>query len=229
MTIDRRSIIKGMALCGVAGPILAGARPAQAAAGVSAQVAHRTTLLLVSEGAADSAFVQGARAASHASALRVRLASHDLAFVLGLEKQLRDSPSMHVIGLLDDALATPLLDLARSAGARVPWLGHHTAELGISRHRLLTTRLTEGCAFRLGRHLQACGSGFTLVEERQDDAAATRRLSGCARSSEPADQWAAGVGYLLASLVAQEVESAPRLPASSAPLLGSFVSFSIEA
>ena len=229
MTIDRRSIIKGMALCGVAGPILGGARPVHAAAGMPAQVAARTTLVLVSAGAADSAFVRGARAGTHAPVLQVRQASHDLAFVLDLEKQLRDSPSMHVIGLLDDALATPLLDLARSAGARVPWLGHHTADAGMSRHRLLTTRLTEGCAHQFGRHLKACGAGFTLVEERQDNATAARRLAGYSRSRVHADQWASSVGYLLASRAAHEVESASLLPAGSASLLGSFVSFSIEA
>ncbi len=229
MTIDRRTLIKGMALLGVASPFLGNALPALASAGLPAPVVSTPTLVLVSAAAVDSAFVQGVRAGIGTSMMQVRQASHELAFLLDFEQQLRQQQSARVIGLLDDALATPLLALARSAGASVPWLGQHTAEAGLSRHRLLTAGMADGCAGQLHRQLLTCGAGFSLAEERQDSAVVAHQLAGPSRSGEHIDQWAAAIGFMLASLGTGNPGAAPLLPAGKVPLIGSFVSFSIVA
>ena len=229
MSVDRRSVLKCMALGSVAGPFIGGSLPVRAGvAGAPAQGAIRPTLTLVSPGAADSAFVLGARAAI-GSPLQMRQIGPELSDLLDLERQLRRGELIHVIGLLDDASATLVMDLARSAGARVHWLGQHFAEAGLSRHRLLNTDMTEGCVRELSRQLHACGAGFTLNEERQNSTAAARRLAGPPRSSAHSDQWAASIGYLLGSLGTRRLAMAPLVPVSKTPLTGSFVSFSIEA
>lgn len=227
MTIDRRSLIKGMALLGVASPFLGRALPALAAAGLPA--AALSTSILVSVGAADSAFVHGARAAIGASMLSVRPASLELAFMQDFEQQLRGAPGLRVIGLLDDALATPLLALARSAGASVPWLGQHTATAALSRHRVLTADMAAGCAGQLQRQLLACGAGFTLNEECHDSGVIGPQLAGPSRSREHRDQWAAAIGFLLASLGTGNPGTPPVFPAGRSPSIGSFVSFAIVA
>lgn len=226
MTVDRRFVLKSMALGGAAGLVLGRSMPALAGRRPAYQ-GSEPALAVVGRGAAEAAFVHGAQAAAGAR-LRVQQVDHGLDFMLDLERQLRAGHPMRLIGLLDDAAAVLVLDLARSAGARIHWLGQHRAEAGSTRHRLLNTDLAQGCARRLGRQLHACGAGFVLDEERQGSPAPARRLAGPARDGAHSVQWAASVGHLLATLGARPL-GAPRMPAQSTPLSGSFVSFSIEA
>ena len=227
MSVDRRFVLKGMALGSLAGLTMGAALPSLAAvhAAPGAQ-AGRPVLALVGQGARDSAFVQGAQAAGRS--VQVQAVDTSLGFLLELENQLRSGQSMHIIGLLDDASAALVIDLARSAGARMNWIGQHVAEAGQSRHHLLNTRLTQGCSRQLSRQLHTCGAGFTLTEERRNSAAPARQLAGPARSTEHSEQWAASVGYLLGSLGVRSAAMAPLVSASRTPLTGSFVSFSIE-
>jgi len=227
MTFDRRSMLKGMALLGVASPFLGSALPALAAAGLPAPALP--TSILLSAGAADSAFVQGAHASIGASAVSVFQASIELDFMQDFEQQLHRGQAQRVIGLLDDALATPLLAVARSAGARVSWLGQHTATAGLSRHRVLTADMADGCVGQLHRQLLACGAGFTLNEERHDNRVIAPQLYGPSRSPEYRDQWAAAIGFLLASLVSGKPGTPPLFPAGRGSPIGSFVSFAIVA
>ncbi|WP_018077087.1 hypothetical protein [Thiobacillus denitrificans] len=225
MSVDRRFVLKSMVLGGAAGvvlsrsvPVLAGVPPSHS--GI------RPALALVGSGAAEAAFLQGARAAA-GTELPVQQMDRGLDCMLDFEHQLRAGRPMQVIGLLDDAAATLVLDLARSAGARVHWLGQHTAEAGSTRHRLLNADLAEGCARQLSRHLHACGAGFTLNEERQGSVAPARQLAGPARSGAGSVQWAAGIGSLLATLGTRPTMM-PRVSVQGTLLSGSFVSFSIE-
>jgi hypothetical protein len=227
MTIDRRSLIKDMALLGIASPFLGGALPALATAGLPAPAL--STSILVSAGATDSAFVQGARAGIGAPMGQVCQASHELAFMQDFEQRLHRDQAVRIIGLLDDALATPLLALARSAGASVPWLGQHTATAGLSRHRVLTAGMADGCVGHLHRQLLACGTGFTLNEERHGCAVPAPQLAGVSRSREHLDQWAVAIGFLLASMGRGNPGAPPVFAAGTEPLIGSFVSFSIVA
>ena len=130
MSVDRRFVLKSVALgsltgltMGVSLSALAG-RVQEPAVGITQPV-----LALVTPGMDDSAFVRGARRAAGTS-LRVRQVGHELDFLLGFERRMRDDRSLRVIGLLDDAAAVLMVDLARSAGARVQWLGQHTMEAG---------------------------------------------------------------------------------------------------
>ena len=227
MSVDRRFVLKGMALGSLAGLTMGAALPSMAGLHAApGSSAGRPVLTLVGQGAENSAFVQGARAAG--SQLVLQQVDSSLAFMLDLESRLRSGQPMQVMGLLDDASAALVLDLARSAGARVNWIGQHMADAGHSRHHLLNTHLTEGCSRQLSRQLHACGAGFTLSEERQNSAAPARQLAGPARSTEHAEQWAASLGYLLGSLGIRRPAMAPLVTASRTPLSGSFVSFSIE-
>lgn len=225
MNANRRFVLKSMVLGGAAGvvlsrsiPVLGGMPPSHS--GI------RPALALVGGGVAEAAFLQGARAAAGAQ-LRVQQLDRGLGFMLDFEQRLRAGRPLRFIGLLDDAAATLVLDLARSAGARVPWLGQHTAEAGSTRHRLLNTDLAEGCTRQFSRLLHACGAGFILDEERQGSAAPARQLTGPARNGAGSAQWAAGVGYLLAALDAHS-SMTPRVSVQGTLPSGSFVSFSIE-
>ncbi|GLZ27609.1 TPA: hypothetical protein L3923_006360 [Pseudomonas aeruginosa] len=228
MTINRRFLLKGMALSGLAGLAMAG--PVRALAGQSsapsAAAAARPVLALVSAGAAESVFLRGAQAAA-GSQLQVQRFDQDLDRLLSFERQLRSGQPLRVIGLLDDATATLVLDMARSAGARVQWLGQHNTVAGVTQHRLLNTEVAEGCARQISRQLHACGAGFHIAEERQGSLASPRQLSAPARGGEHAAEWASAIGYQLASLGGRPAKPAPA-PASTV-LSGSFVSFSIEA
>ncbi|WP_150303164.1 hypothetical protein [Pseudomonas saliphila] len=230
MSVNRRFVLKGLALGSAAGLALGGS--AQALAGFATAPASNTVALpawvLVNGGAAEADFLHGARAALGAQ-VQVQRVGSDLAFMLDFERQLRSGQPLRVIGLLDDASAALVVDMARSAGARVQWLGQHTAEAGLTRHRLLNTDIAEGCSRQLSRQLHACGAGFSLSEERQNSAALPRQLAATSRKGKQSGQWASSVGYLLASLGTRQLLSSPRAPATSMPFTGSYVSFSIEA
>ena len=227
MSVDRRFVLKGMALGSLAGLTMGAALPSVAGLNAApSSRAGRPLVALVRQDAQDSAFVQGIRAAG--SQLKLQPVDTSLGFMLELESQLRSGQPMRMVGLLDDASAALVLDLARSAGARVNWIGQHTAAADHSRHHLLNTQLTEGCSRQLSRQLHACGAGFTLHEERQSSVAPARQLAGPARRTEHAEQWAASLGYLLSTLGEHRAATAPLVSASRTPLTGSFVSFSIE-
>ncbi len=228
MTVDRRFVIKGMALGSFAGLTMGRSMPAFAemstvpfASGVSEPL-----LALVNEGAAGAVFLQGA-AAGGGLRLQAHEVGRELSFMLDFDRQLRGGPSMRVIGLLDNASATLIVDLARGAGARVQWLGQHSVNAGPTRHRLLDTANADGCSRRLREHLEACPAGFQMTEERQGSAARGRQWNAPSRGGKASAEWASRLGYLLASLDTAPAMTAPDAP-SNVVLNGSFVSFSIE-
>lgn len=229
MSVNRRFVLKGMALGSMVGPAMSGSAGALTGttAGWTANAASRPILALINGGVAEPVFLHGAMAAS-GSRLQVQKVGRDLGFMLNFERQLCSGQPMRVIGLLDDAAASLVADMARSAGARMQWLGQHTANAGFTRHHLLATDIAEGCSRQLSRQLHACGAGFSLIEERHNGSVAPRQLAGSARKGNQSAQWATSVGYLLASLGTRPVMAAPLAPAAIAPFTGSFVSFSIE-
>lgn len=227
MSLDRRTVLKGMALGSVAAPLLG--RPLPALAGRMAGFTGMSGLpaLAVVGAAGGEAFAHGAGAWLDAS-LQVRHATREFAFLRELDETWRNGRPVRVFGLLDDASAAPLLDLARSAGASMPWLGQHRVQAGRSRHRLLTTAMAEGCARQLGRQLEDCGAGFTITEDRQDSLLPVFQAEASARSVRHPDQWAAGIGWLLARMGTRAPAPAPLLPPGRVLQPGSFVSFLIE-
>lgn len=229
MNVYRRFVLKSLALGSVAGLAMGSSVSALAgsATAPAARAPVKPLLALVNHGALESVFLHGAMASE--SRLQVHRVGPDLDFVLNFEQLLRNGQAMRVIGLLDDASACLIMDVARSAGARVQWLGQHTAEVGFSRHQLLTTDIADGCARQLGLQLHRCGAGFSLSEERQNGTMSARQLAGSSRGGGQPGQWATSIGYLLASLgTTRAAMQSPVAPASNMPIIGSFVSFSIE-
>lgn len=225
MNVQRRSLIKGMAWGGFAGLTLGS--PLTFAASTGAASAARPTLALVGDATAGSAFLQGIDAGAACKRLEVERAGLGLEFIGAFEQRLRSGQPIRIIGLVDDASATLIVDLARSAGARLQWLGQHAVEAGQSRHRLLSSEAAHGCALLLGQHLQACGAGFSLREQRVQSGRPTLELAAQGHGGA-SEQWAASLGFVLASLGRFDGAAAPKLAASSAPVTGNFVSFSIE-
>lgn len=227
MNLDRRTVLKGAALGGLAGVGLSvsGLSLANGALGGQPPI-RRPDLLLVAAGA-ESAFVQGAQAAAGGQRLAVERCTADLAYLRSVEQRLRSGKPLRLIGLVDDASAELLVELARSAGARVQWLGQHSASANASQHRVLSAEAAHGCAAQLGQQLNACGSGFVLHEQRPLGGREPLALAARQRQAGVSSQWATTLGFALAALGTPHTATAP-LVATSAPLRGHFVSFSIE-
>lgn len=227
MEINRRLVLKGMALSSFAGfAIESSADENTLAAASITNASIRPLLALVNDDAAGSAFLHGALAIG-GTRMQARRISGDLQVMLNLERVIRSSRALRIIGLLDDAAGTLVVDLARSAGARVQWLGQHTAHARATHHHLLNGDNADDCARYLGRQLRACGVGFHIVSQHHGDAASQHQLSGPPHADSRAADWASAVGYLLASLDTPPTRAAP---ATDAGLVadGRFVSFSIE-
>lgn len=197
MSVNRRIVLKGAALASSVGLVMGGAIPALASALNTPSRAASAVLALVNHSAAAALFLQGASAAVDVE-LKVQRASLDMDFMLELERQMRSGPARRIIGLLDDASATLVVDMARSAGAHLQWLGQHSAASGITTHHHLFA----------GDHAEQLG-----------------RLP---HRNEQSAQWATSLGYRLAALDTQPDMRAPLVPSANRPLSGSFVSFSIN-
>ncbi|VVP08210.1 hypothetical protein PS874_03051 [Pseudomonas fluorescens] len=230
MNIERRLLLKGMALSGMAAAVVSssGLTMANGALGVRARPALPTLALVTGEVAA-SAFLQGINASPAARQVTMLRADLSLDFILDLEKRLGSARPQRIIGLVDDASAAVIIDLARSAGARVQWLGQHRATANASHHRLLSAEAASGCAPQLGLNLNACGTGFSLTEQRLHGQHAPLQVSAAARNNAGSEQWAATLGYTLAALGTANLGQAPLVASRASPLTGNFVSFSIEA
>jgi len=222
MNLERRTLLKGMAL-GAASSVALSLPGSAFAGGLAQQRSGAPALVLLDRPARNSAFFQGILAAAPGASPRVLQASADGTFLSALDAQLRAGGE--VLGLLDDASALLAVEHARSAGARVRWLGQHSVVDGHSRHRLLSAEASHGCASRLGHALALCGAGFALDESRFDGARAPLQLQAAPRSTGQEEQWAVALGFALAGAAPGRL--APSAVAS--PLSGHFVSFSIQA
>ncbi|WP_375739969.1 hypothetical protein [Pseudomonas boanensis] len=229
MNVERRAVLKGMALGGLAGVAMGSSNlyMANAMAAPASRIAP--TLVLVNEAAAGSAFLEGIASSPAARTVTVERTDLSLDFILALEKRLLSGKPQRIIGLVDDASAALIVDLARSSGARVQWLGQHSANVSASQHRLLSADAAHGCAMQLGLQLNACGTGFNLTEQRPHGHQPPLHLTAAARSKAGSDQWAATLGYSLAMLGTTHTGQAPLIVSRQSPLTGNFVSFSIEA
>lgn len=224
MNVKRRSLLKGMALAGVAmgGPSLA----MGALLGSTAPLPP--SLALVSGEAASTAFLKGLAATPGAARVTVQRTDLSLDFVLELQQRLNSRHTQRIIGLVDDASAALIVDLARSAGARLQWLGQHGVASWVSHHNLLSTDSASGCALQLGRQLNACGHGFTLSAQQPHGRLPPMQLSAPARTGLASSQWASTLGFALATLNHAGDFPAALVDDSATPLSGHFVSFSIE-
>lgn len=138
-TTDRRMVLKGLTAAGLAmtgissWASVATAPALGTAAGVPAGAALNVTSL-VSGAALDNAFVQGVQTAVGGQAAAQwsgqRLQGLDAATFTRLNAMLNDDTPTLLVGLVDDASATLVLDLVRSAGGRVLQAQHHRVGRG---------------------------------------------------------------------------------------------------
>ena len=128
MQTDRRSLLKGLAAAGLA---VSGMGLAQAATVLTGKTAAATDVLAVTSAlrhsAVDAAFVTGVQSTAR-SAAHTGLQGLDSAAFNQLGELLADGKETLLVGLLDDASATLVLDLVRSAGGRVLTVDNHRVD-----------------------------------------------------------------------------------------------------
>ena len=127
MHTDRRTLLKSLAAAGFA---VSGVGWARAATTLPA-AATRTDVVAITSAlqgsALDAAFMAGVRSTSRA-ATHADLQGLDSAAFQQLSALLADGKDTQLIGLLDDASATVVLDLVRSAGGRVLAMEQHRVD-----------------------------------------------------------------------------------------------------
>ena len=129
MQADRRSLLKALTATGLA---VSGIGWAQAATSAPGRTATRSAEVLavtssMHASALDKAFVAGVQSTSR-NALHTGLQGLDSAAFHQLGELLSDSQETLLVGLLDDASATLVLDLVRSCGGRVLAVEHHRVD-----------------------------------------------------------------------------------------------------
>lgn len=132
MQSDRRSLLKALTATGLAVSGIGWAQAATSAAGRIAGAATRSAEVLavtssMHASALDKAFVAGVQSTSR-NALHTGLQGLDSAAFNQLGELLTDSQETLLVGLLDDASATLVLDLVRSSGGRVLTVEHHRVD-----------------------------------------------------------------------------------------------------
>ena len=173
MSIDRRLVLKGLAAVGFAMTSLRFAH-AGTAAGVPLTVSQTLAAVtpLVTGSAHDSEFLAGVQAAAQSQGLVqnevIHLRGLDAAVFSRLRRMLQDGEPATLVGLADDASATLILDLVRSAGGRV---------ISTEHHRLASDLSAGQSAQALGSSLVLQSGTATAVSASQ--AAGTAHVSFC--------------------------------------------------
>ena len=173
MSIDRRLVLKGLAAVGFAMTSLRFAH-AGAAADVPLTVSQTLAAVtpLVTGSAHDSEFLAGVQAAAKSQGLvqneAIQLRGLDAAVFSRLRRMLQDGKPATLVGLADDASATLILDLVRSAGGRV---------ISTEHHRLASDLSARQSAQALGSSLVLQSGVATVVSAPQ--AAGTAHVSFC--------------------------------------------------
>ena len=223
MNVARRTLLKGAAVSGLSVAALSASGLSVASSMTASQ---RPAVALVSGHAAEAAFVLGARASQ--AQISVKRTDLSADYMQHLAAEFAKPTPQRIIGLVDDASATVILDMARAAGARIEWVGQHAADAKGSRHALVSAAATEGCAAKFGHQLSNCGAGFALREQRFGQDRLNLDVAVNAKRQDAADQWATTLGHVLATGATGNASTAPRISNQHLPLRGHFVSFSIE-
>jgi hypothetical protein len=208
MEFGRRPVLIGLATTSVA--LAAPSVAAPAAPLLEPDAAGRkypsTVAAIVGGSPYDSSFLAGVQAAcgAHrdASAVPLRLENVGSATLEFVKEAIPSGQHGIIVGLVDDAAAV-IVELARSAGASMLWLGHHSISVddSPSRHRVLTTATGQGCGVRLGQSLSACEESFELTE--QSFASSSARCADVfavgpgANEGKPSHGWAGPLGFML--------------------------------
>ncbi len=219
MNIQRRLLLKSMVLGGISslGVVRTGMVLADGPIDIAESI---PILLLVNEETRYSVFCQGVQAAVGQGSLQVCITDLGTGFLSLLQDHIRSGQGRRIVGLVDDASGTLIVDLARTAGVRMHWLGQHTTSLNQSRHRLLSSQAAGDREALFGYRLVAQSTGeeavssYGFVSYSYDGIDATDQ------------QWAAELGFMLVA-TGQITSALPRV-AGLAPLTGHFISFAFE-
>lgn len=125
MNTTRRHVLKSMlTVAGVSGAAVPlGFSSTAMAEMVSNQ---KSTVVVVSPDYAGQNFLTAIKAQRTTHISQVLDSSTDLSFVQKLQQVLQSKEPQRVVGLVDDASATLIMDLARSANASLIWQGQHS-------------------------------------------------------------------------------------------------------
>lgn len=237
MDANRRTFLKGLALTG-----FAAATPRFVSGKVlpdkmnSLKADTNPPIVALIYGLPDeSAFLAGVRSArpqqhGHDSVM-VQRCDLGLDFLQSLHALLHSGKPTPIIGLVDNASAAIITDLARSAGVRMHWLGQHAVSTEYARHSILTADEWHEGGLRLEHQLNARGVDFNFTEQPGTQLGGWRQIaSSTARQDSQNGNWAASLGFVLASLAANPTAqpAAASGRAASTPVLGNFVSFSFK-
>jgi hypothetical protein len=166
MEIDRRLVLNGMVAAGLIGlPVTkSDASPARTSNATIAQD-ERRRFVLVNESAMNSTFLVGVGASPLGTDLEIFRSDLSMDFVKTLKEVLRSAPPTRIIGLVDDGAGAFIIQMARASGARLPWLGQHTAMGTHARHHIMqANQIGETAANLLSRARSWPEAlGFTLV------------------------------------------------------------------
>lgn len=233
MDAQRRLLLKGMVVGGLSGPGLIGSGVSLAndlAKSAMHAESIKPILALVNDGVEYSAFVQGVQAADHSGSLQLHDTSLGLDFLPTLQRHIQDARGRYIVGLVDDACGTLIVELARAAGACVHWLGQHAVSLDRSRHQLLNSQMADGCAASLIQQLVVHGASCDLDRQSAGRGIQSSRLMQnlCGAADRDRGQWAVGLGHALASLGRTVAPAAPRMDVGLMPATGHFISFAFE-
>ena len=210
MTIERRSVLKGMAVGSAA---LALSQAGLTLAAQTASVSSRKPVVVLTSAAdAQTAFVDGVKANPGAAQVTLLQADHGMDFIAAFQQRLSSSKDERFIGLVDDASGMLLLDLARSAGARVHWTGQHVTQNGVSRHRVSTTDNSANCIKQFAEFAQSCSRPTAMTEQ----------------TLSASRHWTSSLGFALASPEPNRRYLRTTPPTHTRAVDGHFVSFSIE-
>lgn len=133
MSMDRRSVLRGLAAAGLSVSGLSWAQPGVPAQPAADAAARPDVTTLVAGGALDAAFLAGVRDAVRGQGQRLAtqpVQGLEAATYQRLDALLNDGEPTLLVGLVDDAAATLVLDLVRTAGGRVLSVQHHRVAAG---------------------------------------------------------------------------------------------------
>ena len=236
MDTNRRTFLKGVALTG-----LAVATPGFPSGNILSNRinslkgdAKLPLIALIQDSPDESAFLTGIRCAQQQQRsndpITVQRCERELGFLQSLHALLHSGERTQIVGLVDDASAAIIVDLARSAGVRMPWLGQHAVSAVHARHNILTANAEHGWSLRFAQELNTRHAGSYLAEEPVAGHDGLHRMTIATRQAPPNGSWATSLGFAMAS---RETASSAQAPwggnsAAAAPLLGNFVSFSFN-
>lgn len=229
MDMQRRLLLKSMVALGSAPSLGLIGSGMVLSAEPTAAMKSASVMVLVNEGTKQSSFLQGIRAAKEITMLQVHEINPNLDSLRALQHTIQATQKGYVVGLVDDASGTLIVDQARAAGVHVHWLGQHVVNAKQSRHRLSTGSVIAGDALFRDRLI---ARGFTVHSDKRQTVGGWKlsdEFISYVHDGLPSDQqWAVDLGLMIANADRTASVAIPHADSRLAPLTGHFVSFAFK-